>query len=155
MLNILIADRVGVEGTLKPGSNAVIFEPSQAKILLIRRNDNGLWALPGGQMHAGESASECCIREVYEETHLTIQVIRLIGIYTSPNFLLVYERGDRVQPLTFCFEAKVTSGEFKETNESGAAGYFTQGEIAAMDVLPINLDCIYDAFMRQAAAFIR
>ena len=97
-------------------------------------------------MQAGESASECCLREVYEETRLTVRVLRLIGIYTSPDYLLVYERGGRVQPLTFCFEAEIAAGEFKATSESAEAGYFTQDEIADMPILPINIDCIRDAF---------
>jgi ADP-ribose pyrophosphatase YjhB (NUDIX family) len=155
MLDILTGDRVGKDGTLNAGSNAVIFDKSLNKVFLIRRNDNGMWSLPGGQMQPGESASECCVREVREETHLTVQVLRLIGIYTSPDYLLVYERGDRVQPLTFCFEAEIISGEFAATSESGEAGYFSQNEIGAMNVLPINVDCIHDAFARQTAAFIR
>lgn len=155
MLDILTGDRIGKDGSLNAGSNAVIFDQSRTKIFLIRRNDNGLWSLPGGQMQSGESAAECCIREVQEETHLNVQVLRLIGIYTSPDYLLVYERGDRVQPLTFCFEAGVTSGEFKQSRESSEAAYFSQDEIATLSVLPINVDCIRDAFTHQTAAFIR
>src|SRR5688572_21797358 len=139
MLNILTGERVGKGGTLNAGSNAVIFDKSLNKVFLMRRNDNGMWSLPGGQMQPGESASECCLREVYEETHLSVRVLRLIGIYTSPNYLLVYERGDRVQPLTFCFEAEITFGDFKATSESIEAGYFSQEEISAMNVLPINV----------------
>ena len=53
----------------------------EGKILLIKRADNdshgGSWETPGGGVDGLETLDEACIREVKEETSLTIE---------SPNF---------------------------------------------------------------------
>lgn len=77
------------------GRAVVIFDEAWEKILLTRRDDNGQWCLPGGQMEPGESAAECCEREVLEETGLRVHVRRLIGVFSSPDRLYTYPDGNR------------------------------------------------------------
>ena len=48
-----------------PAARAVIFD-DEGRILLIRRGDNKMWALPAGGMEPGESVTECMEREVWE-----------------------------------------------------------------------------------------
>ena len=55
--------------SLVPAASAVVIN-NEGKILLHRRSDNDLWALPGGAMEIGESISETIVREVKEETGL-------------------------------------------------------------------------------------
>ncbi len=58
------------------------------KILLIRRASEpfrGEWAVPGGRIEDGESAEECAVREMKEETGLDVEPIRLTGIYSDPK----------------------------------------------------------------------
>jgi len=68
---IIAGDRVGKQGRLGVGTSAAVFDASR-RILLIRRADNGNWAVPGGYMEPGESLSEGCEREVLEETGLRV-----------------------------------------------------------------------------------
>ncbi|WP_342222108.1 NUDIX domain-containing protein, partial [Nocardia cyriacigeorgica] len=42
----------------------------KGRILLQRRADSGLWALPGGAMEMTDSLPGCAVREVKEETGL-------------------------------------------------------------------------------------
>jgi len=49
------------------------------RVLLIQRARApwlGLWSLPGGRLEAGETAEQCAIREVREETGLSIYALR-------------------------------------------------------------------------------
>ena len=52
------------------------------KILLIRGYEYStgisFWVIPGGHREAGESEEECIIREMREETHLEVQVEKLL-----------------------------------------------------------------------------
>lgn len=56
---------------------------------------NGQWCVPGGYMESGESVTEACVREVFEETRLRVEVKGLVGVYTSPHYLLEYPDGHR------------------------------------------------------------
>ena len=58
------------------------------KILLIRRAAEpfkGMWAVPGGRIEDDETAEECLIREMEEETGLTVEPVKLTGIYSEPS----------------------------------------------------------------------
>jgi ADP-ribose pyrophosphatase YjhB (NUDIX family) len=47
--------------------------------VLLCHNHRGDWELPGGRPEPGESAQDCLIREMWEETALAVQVGRLLG----------------------------------------------------------------------------
>ena len=53
--------------TPQTGSSAAVVR--EGRILLIRREDNGLWALPGGMAEVGETPSEAAVRELSEEAN--------------------------------------------------------------------------------------
>ena len=52
----------------------------------MRRADTGDWDFPGGAMNLGESLTEALLREVAEETGLRVEPIRLVGLYTAPEY---------------------------------------------------------------------
>ena len=66
------------------GASAVVV--SDGQVLLIKRRDVEVWALPGGAIDSGESTAQAAIREVKEETGIDIDLVRLVGIYSSPNW---------------------------------------------------------------------
>jgi ADP-ribose pyrophosphatase YjhB (NUDIX family) len=55
----------------------------QEKILLIQRQDDRLWALPGGLCEIGETLAHAAERELQEEAGMLGQVSRLMGVYDS------------------------------------------------------------------------
>ena len=63
------------------GDAAIIDDRGQ--ILLIRRADNGKWAMPGGALEVGETPAEGVLREAFEETGVRCQVVTLIGVFDS------------------------------------------------------------------------
>jgi len=63
------------------GTAAVIND--DGKILLMRRSDNHLWVMPGGQMEVGETPAEAVVRETLEETGVCCVPQALSGIYDS------------------------------------------------------------------------
>jgi len=59
------------------------------RILLGKRRSShgaGDWSPPGGHLDFGETPENCAIREVYEETGLSIENVRFVGI-TNDIFL--------------------------------------------------------------------
>ena len=60
--------------------------------LMLHRNKKandiheGKWNGLGGKFEAGETPEECAIREVYEESGLSIRGPKLCGLLMFPNF---------------------------------------------------------------------
>ena len=53
--------------SLVPSANVIVANDN-GEILMIRRTDNGNWAVPGGGMDLGESITQTAVREAKEET---------------------------------------------------------------------------------------
>lgn len=70
-------------------TDCVVFtQEEEPKVLLIQRGNEpykGCWAFPGGFMNMEETAEECAVRELKEETGLTVTRIQLIGAYSKVN----------------------------------------------------------------------
>ena len=70
--------------SIVPSASAIVTN-DEGKILLHRRSDNDLWAVPGGAMDIGESIGETVVREVKEETGLDVKPEYIIGVILIPN----------------------------------------------------------------------
>jgi len=155
-MQILKGPRIGRGTTLMVGCAAVIFDsPAREKILLTRRSDNGKWCLPGGRMEPGESAAEACEREVVEETGLVVKVTKLVGIYTSADWVVQYKDSQRHQLVAMCFVCDRTGGELGLSNETTAFGWYTPEQVRSMDLVEHHPQRIEDALANRAEAFIR
>ena len=75
------------------------------EVLLVRRIDDGYWELPGGRLEVGESAAQAVIREVAEESGVTIALTGLSGVYSDPTHVLLDPDGTVHQQLALCFHA--------------------------------------------------
>ena len=63
------------------GVGAVVVD--QGRVLLVQRGREpmkGKWSLPGGMLELGESLTEGVLREIREETGLTVEVLELIDL---------------------------------------------------------------------------
>ncbi len=63
------------------GADAAIFRDGQ--ILLIRREDDGLWAMPGGATEVGETWAQSVERELWEEAGVKGSATKLLGVFDS------------------------------------------------------------------------
>lgn len=137
---------------LTPGACAVILDENN-RIFLHKRSDSDAWALPGGTMKLGESISECCLREISEETNLNVSIKRLIGVYTSPKCIFDFGNGKIFQSFVVAFFCNVISGEVKLNDESSEYGWFGQEEIKSLNTLPFVKETIKDALTKTEASF--
>lgn len=70
----------GLVPTLAVGG--IVFNP-EGRILLIKRGQppaQGFWSIPGGKQEPNESLVDACVREVKEETGLSIEVKSLVAV---------------------------------------------------------------------------
>jgi len=155
MTHILHGDRIARQGKVRLGCSAVLFDPSRQKVLLTRRSDNGQWCLPGGSLDPGESVSEACEREFQEETGLQVRVVRLTGVYSSPDRLVVYPDGNRAHIVALNFEVQRIGGEATLSEETTGLDWFPTGEAVEMKLFSNHAERVRDALTGQAEAFVR
>ena len=66
------------------------------QLLMLRRNDNGCWGVPGGAMEPGESLVDTARREAKEEIGIEIENLDLFGIYSGAELYYCNPNGDEV-----------------------------------------------------------
>ena len=103
--------------SLVVAASAVVTD-EQGRILLQRRRDNDLWALPGGGMDLTDSLPGTAVREVKEETGLDVEITGLVGTYTDPKHIIAYSDGEVRRQFNVCFTARITGGQIELSDES-------------------------------------
>lgn len=113
----------------------VIVEDPQGRILLEQRRDCGLWGLCGGALDLGESFEAAAIREVKEETGLDVEIVRLQGVYSGPQYRVVYfaDNGDVTQKLDVVLVARIRGGTLVKSHESETLEFFTRETLPAWE----------------------
>jgi len=96
-----------------------IITNEQDEILFCHRNDYDLWNLPGGGLEKGETPWECIVREAKEETGLSVEVSRLMGIYAKPH----------KDEVVFMFVCNVIDGKLTLNEEARDLKYFALNQI--------------------------
>ncbi|MFC5720569.1 NUDIX domain-containing protein [Streptomyces gamaensis] len=120
--------------SLVVAASAVVTD-DEGRILLQRRRDNGLWALPGGGMEMGDSLPGAAVREVKEETGLDVEISGLVGTYTDPRHIIAYSDGEVRRQFNVCFTARMTGGTLAVSEESSEVR-FVEPEL--LDSLPMH-----------------
>ena len=95
-------------------------------LLLVKRGRppfEGMHALPGGFVEAGETVEEAVVRELREETGLRTRVVRLQGVYSDP------ERDPRGHTVSAVFALEVVGGRLKGGDDAAEAAFFEPGKL--------------------------
>ncbi|MDX3108958.1 NUDIX hydrolase [Nonomuraea angiospora] len=115
--------------SLVPSVNVVVTNDAD-EVLLIRRSDNGNWALPGGAVDLGESIPQAAIRETLEEAGITCEITGLVGTYSDPRHVIHYTSNDEVrQEFSLVLTARPISGQPTPSTESSEARWVPQHEL--------------------------
>ena len=121
--------------SLVPAAVAVVAREDGA-VLLIRRTDNGNWALPGGAIELQESIAEAAIRETYEETGINCEITGLAGIYSDPRHVIHYTSNDEARrEFSIVLTARPVTGQPTPSAESREVRWVQPADLAsyAMD----------------------
>lgn len=121
---------------IKAGATCAIGDGD--RLLLTRREDNGLWCLPGGGVEIGETWSQAAVREAREETGLQVVVDSVLATYSRPDIVIVHPDGRRRAIFGVCFRAHVVGGSPGTSNEVTESAWFTAGEATRLPVIPAH-----------------
>lgn len=126
--------------TPKVDTRAAIFQ--EGKILLVREND-GRWSMPGGWCEYNLSPAENTVKEVREEAGLDVVVQKVISIQ---------DRDKHNQPpyaygvVKIFYECSVTGGAFIPNIETSESAYFSLDELPPLAEEKCNEDQIRMCF---------
>ena len=108
----------------------VVVRDGSGRVLLIRRNDNGLWAMPAGAMELGESIVDCAFRELREETGLEAEAVTFFCMHTAGRYTYRNVYGDTYQHFAVLFLVDAWSGTLaRVADETTGADFFPTSEL--------------------------
>jgi ADP-ribose pyrophosphatase YjhB (NUDIX family) len=98
------------------------------KVLMVRELSDGGWTLPGGWADVNQSAAECAVREVFEESGFEARALKLAAVHD-------YQRSGHPPRQYFSaykifFVCEITGGTARSSDETSEVGFF------ARDALP-------------------
>lgn len=119
-------------------TGGAVIKDELGRILLQKRSDYGDWGLPGGAMEAGESIEQTMIREVKEETGISVTDYNFITVYSGKRMEYTYPDGNEVVFVMFLFEVTIQANEmlledgktlnFKDDNKESLTLQFFEKE---------------------------
>lgn len=104
-----IRRKIGHDLLVLVGANVIIYNTHHEYLLQQRANGN--WGLMGGLMEVGESLEDTAIREVYEESGLTIESLMQLQTFSGPAFRFKLKNEDEIYVVTTLFLANQVSRE--------------------------------------------
>ncbi len=118
------------------GVGAVVVEAG--RVLLVRRGSEplkGHWSLPGGLLEVGESLTEGVIREVREETGLTVEPLELVELLDR-----IHWEGDRVRYhyVIADYLCRMTGGELVAASDADAVRWVERAEWSSHSALLLD-----------------
>ena len=81
----------------------------KSQILLQHRADNDLWGCPGGITDVDELVEQTAMRELFEETGVQLDAVKLVGVASGAAMRYVYPNGDDTSNVCIVFCAQVPS----------------------------------------------
>jgi ADP-ribose pyrophosphatase YjhB (NUDIX family) len=100
----------------REGADALVRD-ARGRVLLVRRADDGRWAMPGGWVDPGETPEQAVVREVAEETGLRVSAPRLLHTKQRPA------------SVHYTFGCKLDGGDLRTSDESLEVAFVSPDEI--------------------------
>jgi ADP-ribose pyrophosphatase YjhB (NUDIX family) len=110
------------------------------RVLLVKTLSRG-WEPPGGQVELGEDLVTALQREIAEESGCTVDVDRLVGVYsnTAPP-----------EKVIFMFRCAWTGGAPRPSEETPEVGWFAPMEAVGLVTHPAEAARLRDALRHEA-----
>lgn len=123
----------------------------EGRVLLIRRGKEplrGRWVIPGGTVEAGETLHEALVREVREETGLTVRPGEVVLVFDR----ILRDAGElRYHYVIIDYACEYVSGTPQAGTDAEAVALVGPDDLSQYDVPEQALALIREAFRRERA----
>lgn len=112
------------------------------QILLEQRVDSNRWAFIGGGLKIDEDLISCAIREVFEETGLSLSEdqLQFSGIYDDPSRIAEYPDGNILRIITSVYWVELTTRPLSNrSSESRALKFFSKDELKQLEIAETHI----------------
>jgi 8-oxo-dGTP diphosphatase len=114
------------------GVGMIVLKPES--VLMVKRGKQpflGHWSYPGGSVEAGESPVDAAVRELYEETGLSVQAPQMVGLH------VVERAAPAAGTLTLhVFTARWQSGVPVAADDAAEAQFFGFAQVRGLVTTP-------------------
>ena len=141
--------KVGNALVLVPSVTGIVYD-AERRILLVKNADTDVWVAPGGSMEPNELPADTLVREMWEETGLVVEPVRVLGVYGGPEFQVSSPNGDEAAYVMTVFECRVLAGKPRADGiETLHAVYFAQPEVEKLAISRWLKVILTDIFLKQ------
>jgi ADP-ribose pyrophosphatase YjhB (NUDIX family) len=101
------------------------------RVLMVREISDGKWTLPGGWADVNQSAGECVVREIAEESGFTARALKLAAVYdyqkrNPPRHI------DSIYKMFFICE--IVGGAARASDETSEVDFFPRHELPPLSL---------------------
>jgi ADP-ribose pyrophosphatase YjhB (NUDIX family) len=115
------------------------------KILMVRELSDGLWTLPGGWADVNQSAAECTVREIWEESGFEARALKLAAVHDYRKI------GHPPRALHYVYKmfflCEITGGAARPSNETSEVAFFARDALPPLSLgrtIPKEIDRMFD-----------
>lgn len=122
----------------------------EGRILLQHRRDLNVWGPPGGLIEPYEQPASAAAREVWEESGLVVEPLRVVGVFGGPAYHIQLAEQMVVAVTAVMFACRVIAGDLRaDGTESLRVGFFSPEDILNDAVPPLRVDWRMKYALRQ------
>jgi len=92
------------------------------RILMVREISDGKWTLPGGWADVNQTAAECVVREIAEESGFQARALKLAAVHDYQKRML-----DSIYKVFFICE--IIGGSARASDETSEVAFFSRSEL--------------------------
>jgi 8-oxo-dGTP diphosphatase len=104
-----LRQHIGHDLLLMPAVAALVFD-EHGQVLMQKRADNLRWSAPAGGMDPYESPADAVVREIWEETGVRAEPVRVLGVYGGPTLHNTHPNGDQTASVVTVFQCRALAG---------------------------------------------
>jgi ADP-ribose pyrophosphatase YjhB (NUDIX family) len=104
----------------------------EGRVLLVREISDGKWTLPGGWADVNQSAAECVVREVFEESGFEASARKLAAVRDYQKSGHPPRNLDSIYKMFFLCD--ITGGTARASDETSEAAFFARDELPPLSL---------------------